>query len=145
MNKAFDTIDGQEELPKWFKTAAAVLKNIKNGSLVIELPDKRSFLFDSNSVGPSGVLKIKHNDFFTRLLREGENGFSEAYMDGWWDTPDLLDLLDFMLENKIEVKGSLPGAGLVRLYENILHWFRSNTKRQARKNISAHYDLGNDF
>ena len=101
MNKAFDTIVGQKGLPKWFKPAANVLKNIKTGSLVIELPDKRSFLFDSNFVGPSGVLKVKHKDFFTRLLREGENGFSEAYIDGWWDTPDLLELLDFMLENKI--------------------------------------------
>ena len=66
-------------------------------------------------------------------------------MDEWWDTPDLLELLDFMLVNKIEVEGSLPGAGLVRLYERFIHWFRSNTKRQARKNISAHYDLGNKF
>ena len=145
MNKAIDTIDGQKGLPKWFKTAADVLKNVTNGSLVIELPDQRKFLFDSKCAGPNGVLKINHKDFFTRLLREGENGFSEAYMDGWWDTPDLLELLDFMLANNIEVEGNLTGAGVVRLYEKILHWFRSNTKRQARKNISAHYDLGNEF
>ena len=145
MSKPFTSIEGQTNLPKWFKTATFLLKNIKVGSLIIELPDNRQFLFSSNMHGPKGILLVKNNDFFTRLLREGENGFSEAYMDGWWDTPDLLALLDFMLENKVEVEGSLVGARALKLYENVLHWFRSNTKRQAKKNISAHYDLGNKF
>ena len=145
LTKLYDSTDGHSELPKWFKTAAIVLKNIKAGSLIIQIPDKRRFLFSSKNEGPKGILIIEHKDFFTRILREGENGFSESYMDEWWDTPDLLELLDFMLVNKIEVEGSLPGAGLVRLYERFIHWFRSNTKRQARKNISAHYDLGNKF
>ncbi len=145
MSKLFTSIEGQRNLPKWFKTTTFLLKNIKAGSLIIELPDKRQFLFSSNIPGPKGILLVKNTDFFTRILREGENGFSEAYMDDWWDTPDLLALLDFMLENKVEVEGSLVGARAFKLYENVVHWFRSNTKRQAKKNISAHYDLGNKF
>ena len=145
LSKLFKTVDGQRNLPKWFKTAALLLDSISIGSLIIELPDKRQFLFSSENPGPEGVLLVRHKDFFTRLLREGENGFSESYMDEWWDTPDLLMLLDFMLANKIVVEGTLPGARLVRFYENFVHWLRSNTKRQAKKNISAHYDLGNKF
>ncbi len=145
MSEIFTTVDGHRNLPKWFKASVLLLNNISVGSLIIELPDKRRFLFSSGNAGPDGILLVKHKEFFTRLLREGENGFSEAYMDGWWDTPGLLMLLDFMLANKVEVEGSLPGARLVRFYENLVHWLRSNTKKQAKKNISAHYDLGNKF
>ena len=145
LSKIFKTVDGQRNLPKWFKTAALLLDSISIGALIIELPDKRQFLFSSENPGPEGVLLVRNKDFFTRLLREGENGFSESYMDEWWDTPDLLMLLDFMLANKIVVEGTLSGARLVRFYENFVHWLRSNTKRQAKKNISAHYDLGNKF
>ena len=56
LSKLFKSVDGQKNLPKWFKTAALLLDNISIGSLIIELPDKRQFLFSSANPGPEGVL-----------------------------------------------------------------------------------------
>lgn len=66
-------------------------------------------------------------------------------MDGWWDSPDLQALLDVALINNDAVSNGFPGAGLVRALERFRHWLRANTKRGSRRNISYHYDLGNEF
>ena len=78
-----------------------ILKNMRCGSLEIILPDSRSFIFRGIEEGPKGIIFVKNNDFFSRLVREGENGFPESYMDGWWDTPDLLTVLDVIFLNNI--------------------------------------------
>jgi cyclopropane-fatty-acyl-phospholipid synthase len=82
---------------------------------------------------------------FARMVRDGEMGFAEAYMDGWWDTPDLQAVLDMALLNNENVSRSFSGAAFARMIERLRHWMNRNTKAQARKNISAHYDLGNHF
>jgi cyclopropane-fatty-acyl-phospholipid synthase len=69
----------------------------------------------------------------------------ESYMEGWWDTPDLMTFMDFVHDAEDEVVDGFPGQGLVRAYEKLRFWLQSNSKRQAKKNISYHYDLGNDF
>ena len=74
-----------------------------------------------------------NNDFFSRLVREGENGFPESYMDGWWDTPDLLTVLDVIFLNNKEIGYSFPGVFLLRSYERLVHWWQSNSKKQAKK------------
>ena len=66
-------------------------------------------------------------------------------MDGWWDTPDLQAVLDFFLLAGDDIYDDLIGTSVVRLYERLNHWLKSNWKFQARKNISYHYDLGNQF
>ncbi len=88
---------------------------------------------------------MRRDDLFARVAREGELGFCEAYLDGWWDTPDLQVLLDVLLSSQNWVRRSHPTAALVRAYEQFMHWMKSNSKAQAKKNISAHYDLGNAF
>ena len=132
-------------LPRWFNGISIILKSIRKGSLQIILPDKRSFLFEGKEKGPQGKIFVKNNDFFSRILREGENGFPESYMDGWWDTPDLLSVLDVIFLNNKEIGYSFPGGFLFRNYERLVHWWHSNSKKQAKKNIFYHYDLGNEF
>ena len=66
-------------------------------------------------------------------------------MDGWWDTPDLLAVLDVVMLNNKEIGYSFPGTFLFRYYERLIHWWNSNSKKQAKKNIFYHYDLGNEF
>ena len=136
---------GQSGLPRWFQTSFAILRKLRSGRLELRLPDGREFAIDGPEPGPCGRMEIRNPGFFTRLAKDGDIGFAEAYMDGWWDTPDLQALLDVILENNDEVGRSFPGAGLVRAYERIRHWLRSNNKFQARRNISHHYDLGNEF
>mgnify|MGYP001165226605 FL=1 len=137
--------DNQSDLPRWFSAISLILNNLKFGELKVVLPDKRSFEYVGKLDGPKASIFVKNVEFFSRLVREGENGFPEAYMDGWWDTPDLLAVLDVVMMNNKEIGRSFPGGFLFRNYEKLVHWWHSNTKKQAKKNIFYHYDLGNDF
>jgi len=82
---------------------------------------------------------------YFRLIREGDLGFSEAYLDGWWSTPDLMSFMDLVSDDAEAIYDGFPGQKLISTYEKLRFWWQSNSKRQARKNISYHYDLGNEF
>ena len=142
---AFDTTDGQPDLPRWCETVFSIIKRIEQGQMSFSLPDGRTFVARGDLPGPVGHFDVHDGRLFTRLVREGETGFGEAYMDGWWDSPDLQALLDVALINNNAVARRFTGAGLVRTYERFRHWLNSNTKSGSRKNISYHYDLGNEF
>ncbi|MEM7507916.1 MAG: cyclopropane-fatty-acyl-phospholipid synthase family protein [Pseudomonadota bacterium] len=136
---------GQVGLPRWFETFFGIISRIEQGSLQIALPDGRIFAVTGQMAGPSGRINIRETGFFSRMLRDGETGFGEMYMDGWWDTPDLHALMDLLLLNNHQIARPFTGAAVVRAYERLRHWLRSNTKAGSRKNISHHYDLGNEF
>ena len=140
------TTKGQANLPRYFSAALEVLKGLGAGRIDFVLPDGRRFRAEGGKPGPAAEIVVHNPDTFARLLREGDLGFCDAYLDGWWSTPDLQALLDLvqMPENDA-VNDGFPGMGLVRAYERLRFWLQSNSKRQARKNIQYHYDLGNDF
>lgn len=135
----------QSNLPRYFGPVFDILSNIPRGRIDIELPDGRLFRAEGKSAGYVTAITIHNNDIFARLIREGDLGFMESYMEGWWDTPDLMTFMDFVHDAEDEVFDGFPGQGLVRAYEKLRFWLQSNSKRQAKKNISYHYDLGNDF
>ena len=141
----FETMTGQTGLPRWCETVFALLRRIEIGSMSFTLPDGRTFLARGRNHGPQGHFDVRNPGLFTRLVREGDLGFTEAYLDGWWDTPDLQALMDVALLNNDQIGYSFPGRGLVRAYERLRHWLRANTRRGARRNIAYHYDLGNEF
>ncbi len=138
-------VKGQPNLPRWFSSIFKMIQSPNAGSLIIQLPDNRKFIVESKKPGANAYIVVKNEHFFSRLVREGQNGFSESYMDGWWDTPDLQAVLDFFLLAGDDIYDDLIGTSVVRLYERLNHWLKSNWKFQARKNISYHYDLGNQF
>ncbi len=90
-------------------------------------------------------MDVKNLETFARVARDGELGFAEAYLDQWWDSPDLQALLDVLLMSSHVVSRRRVGAGLVRAYEKLRFWLHSNTPMQSRRNIACHYDLGNAF
>jgi cyclopropane-fatty-acyl-phospholipid synthase len=146
MSEVFiNELRGQANLPRWFSSLFNMLKDPDFGSLVIQLQDGRQFMVKGKTAGANAKIIVKNENFFSRLVREGQNGFSEAYMDGWWDTPDLQAVLDFFLMAGDRLYEELIGASIVRFYERFNHWLRSNWKFQAKKNIAYHYDLGNQF
>ena len=134
-----------EATPRYFKAVLAIVRNLKSGSLTFVLPDGRRFETKGAAEGPAGEIIVRNPDLFGRMVREGDLGFAEAYMDGWWDTPDLQSLLDVVLLNNDNVGRGFPGQFIVRAYERLRHWMNRNTKSGSRKNISHHYDLGNEF
>jgi len=136
---------GQDNLPRYFGPVFDKLQSLPRGRVDIILPDGRHFRAEGTEPGYIAELHVHNPDIFARLIREGDLGFCEAYMDGWWSTPDLMAFMDLVHDEAEEVYDGFPGQTLVRAYERLRFWLQSNSKKQARKNISYHYDLGNDF
>ncbi|QYX57953.1 cyclopropane-fatty-acyl-phospholipid synthase family protein [Roseovarius sp. SCSIO 43702] len=136
---------GEAGLPRYFKPVFETLKKARSGRIDVRLPDGRVFRAEGAEPGPVAEVHVHESDSFARLVREGDMGFSDAYLEGWWSTPDLQALMDFFtMENEAIYEG-FPGMSILRAYERLRHWLRRNSKRQARRNISYHYDLGNEF
>jgi cyclopropane-fatty-acyl-phospholipid synthase len=136
---------GQANLPRYFAQAFEAAQRLQHGRIDFRLPDGRVFRADGVKPGPAAEITILNPDTFARLIRDGDLGFSEAYLEGWWTTPDLQGFMDLVTVGNSEVYDAFPGFALVRAYERLRFWLQSNSKTQARKNIAHHYDLGNEF
>ena len=137
---------GQTDLPRYFARIFEVVGKMRRGRLDIVLPDGRTFRAEGSEPGFIAVVNVHDLDVFTRVIREGDIGFSEAYLDGSWSTPDLMSFMDLMHDGDAEeIYDTFPGQFWVRAYEKMRFWLQSNSKLQAKKNIAHHYDLGNDF
>ncbi len=139
------TTKGQKDLPRYFPQAFAMAGRLTNGQLDFVLRDGRRFRVTAPKAGPSAEIRVQSDDLFARLIREGDLGFSESYLEGGWDTPDLQAFMDLVHVDNNALYDAFPGMGLLRAYEQARHWLRGNSRSQARKNISHHYDLGNAF
>ena len=139
------TTDGEQNLPRYFARAFAMLKDMNTGRIDFVLPDGRRFRAEGHRPGHVAEVHIHNNDLFARLIREGDLGFCDAYLDEWWSTPDLQAFMDWVHADNDAIYDGFPGLGLVRQFEKFRFWLQRNHREQARKNISYHYDLGNDF
>ena len=137
--------NNQQNLPRYFARVFDLVGKLNSGRVDFILPDGRRFRAEGSKPGPVAEVTINNPDVFARLVREGDLGFCDAYLDGWWTTPDLQAFMDFIHADNDDMYDGFPGMALVRAWEKARFWFQSNTKRQALKNISYHYDLGNDF
>lgn len=136
---------GARDLPRWFSPAFSTLSKLQRGSVDVTLPDGRVFRAEGREPGVQAALQIHNDDLLARVMRDGDVGFAEAYMDGWWDTPDLQALMDVVCDTE-SVSFGYPGQSLVRAYEKArFAVVNRNTRAQAKKNIAHHYDLGNEF
>ena len=137
--------NNQQNLPRYFARVFDLVGKLNSGRVDFILPDGRRFRAEGSKPGPVAEVTINNPDVFARLVREGDLGFCDAYLDGWGTTPDLQAFMDFIHADNDDMYDGFPGMALVRAWEKARFWFQSNTKRQALKNISYHYDLGNDF
>lgn len=135
----------QDGLPRYFKQVFDQVTNMNTGLLDFVLSDGRTFRAEGKNPGPFAQVNINDDDIFARLIREGDLGFCDAYLDGGWSTPDLQAFMDWAHADNETLYDGFPGMSLVRAYEKLRFWLQSNSKRQALKNISYHYDLGNEF
>jgi cyclopropane-fatty-acyl-phospholipid synthase len=140
------TVQGQAGLPRYFAAVFEAATRLGEGRLDFVLPDGRRFRAEAPLPGLQAEVTVENPELFARLVREGDLGFCDAYLDGWWTTPDLQAFLDLIQRPANNVVGDgFPGLALVRAYERMRFWLQSNNRRQAKKNIAYHYDLGNDF
>ena len=140
-----NSTDGQDNLPRYFARVFAMAQDMNTGRIDFVLPDGRRFRAEGKKPGFVAELNIHNNDLFARLIREGDLGFCDAYLDEWWSTPDLQAFMDLVHADNDGLYDGFPGMGLVRTWEQFRFWLQRNNKAQARKNISYHYDLGNEF
>ena len=122
-----------------------MLRGLRVGTLDVTLPNGELRSFRGTEPGPHGVLHIRSGAMIGHVLRGGEVGFGEAYLDGLWDSPDLSPLLAVMYLNEPYYKGPYEKNIFGRFYGWLRHKLRANTKSGARENIEHHYDLGNEF
>ena len=141
----FRSIDNQQNLPRYFSRVFDLVGKLNSGRVDFVLPDGRRFRAEGKCPGPVAEITINNPEVFARLIREGDLGFSDAYLDEWWTTPDLQTFMDFIHADNDDMYDGFSGIAIVRAWEKVRFWFQSNSKRQALKNISHHYDLGNDF
>ncbi|THB80402.1 MAG: DUF1365 family protein [Desulfobacteraceae bacterium] len=124
----------------------SAFRKIVTGRLIIEEPSGTKILCGPGAGGPIAGIRIISPAFFTRVVLDGEIGFGEAFTDGLWDTPDLVNLTRLLILNRdCFSDGNMVTSFLTRIREKIAHEKRKNTVENARKNISDHYDLSNAF
>ncbi|MFT4097503.1 MAG: cyclopropane-fatty-acyl-phospholipid synthase family protein [Rhodoblastus sp.] len=117
---------------------------VENGRFEIALPDGQVFVFGGKAPGPQARMNI-HDYAFARAFAHGDIGVAESYMRGEWSTPDLTAFLELFCVNQQAIERLLAGKPFVRFAQMAWHWLHRNTRAGARRNIHAHYDLGNSF
>ena len=121
------------------------LKKIKNGYLhLVDAKEKEHFFGDNKSLLKVSI-KINNPNFTSKLLRKGSSGLAESYIKGEFETDDLPSLIELSAKNinvTYKFSGFFQFSILTHLLNKIIF---SNTKARSKKNISSHYDLGNEF
>ena len=132
--------------PAAFRTVVRIASdNWEYGRLAFVLPSGRTLQIEGKKSGPDARLIVRDFRFVSRVLAAGDIGFGEGFMAGEWDTPDLSALLEAFTANLDRLTRLMDGNFFVRGVNSLLHSLNRNNKRGSRRNILAHYDLGNAF
>jgi cyclopropane-fatty-acyl-phospholipid synthase len=128
------------------RVALAAARRIRTGCLAVELPDGARHVFGDRASARRAEIRVHDMAALQRILVNGETGAGEGYMDGLWSSPDLVALIELASLNRASLALSagwwrVPG----QLVRTLAHRARRNTRAGSRRNIAAHYDLGNDF
>lgn len=134
-----------EGVPAAGHALLVLAKNLKVGALTLRMPTGKTSLFRGQAAGCEAELHILDWRACTKILYAGDIGFAEAYGNGWLDSPDLTTVIKLALQNEVAFKTAVSGSWLGRIWHSLLHRLRRNSKAGSRRNIHAHYDLGNEF
>ena len=132
-------------LPRLAQIAFSYAARIRRGTLDVTLPDGRQIRFGGGEPGPAAIMTVHSYKFAWRLLKAGDIGIAEAYLRKEWDTPDLTQFLYIFCINHDLISPLFEQKGAMRFIQALQHWLKRNTRAQARRNIFAHYDIGNTF
>jgi cyclopropane-fatty-acyl-phospholipid synthase len=133
------------DLPMLVRKAFGYAMDLKQGELTVQLPNGRRYLFCGPRPGPAAEFVVHDFSFAKRLFEGGDIGLAEAYIAGEWDTPDLTAFLYLFCVNHEAVTTLLPGRPFVKLLQRFQHWLNRNSRTGSKRNIHAHYDIGNAF
>lgn len=131
-------------LPGAVRILFAMLARLTWGSLTVSGPNGFRAEFGGQE-GVSAHIEFRDWEICSEIMTGGDNAFAEGYMQQRWESPDLVALLTVAAYNMQALEKTFYGSWLRQLVFRIVHALRSNTRKGARRNIEAHYDLGNDF
>jgi cyclopropane-fatty-acyl-phospholipid synthase len=132
--------------PAAFRAAVRIFaRNWLWGSMTFVLPSGREVPIQGREPGPAARVIIHDFKFMRRVMAAGDIGFAEGLVAGEWDTPDLTAVLASASLNFDRLARVFNGNPLMRVVNFLTHLRRANTREGARRNIHAHYDLGNAF
>lgn len=118
---------------------------LAEGGIEATLPDGSVRLLGMRRAGPVAVVRLRSWRSLVRLAASGSVGWYKAWELGEWASPDPVPLFDLFMRNAASLGRTARAKGLFRLVNRIAHRLRANDRDRARRNIEAHYDLGNDF
>jgi cyclopropane-fatty-acyl-phospholipid synthase len=137
---------------KWQQSVVLKLfSRMQKGYMRITLPDSESVVLGEPSSYLKAEMRIVNPDFFKKCIWYGDVGFGESYVDGDWETDSITDVIRWFILNIDDssvISGSRRQFSPINMFKAMNRWYhrsRENTLKIARRNISEHYDLSNDF
>ena len=118
---------------------------LEHGTMLARLPDGSERLLGGRGEGPLAEIEITHWNALLRLATGGSAGWYQAWEAREWSSPDPVQIFALFMQNAGHLGGIARAKGPWRWLLRRLHWLQRNTRDGARKNVAAHYDLGNDF
>jgi len=131
--------------PVWGHVLAQCARKISDGELVLRFANGAEHAIRSLRPGPTAIIEFARARALPRILFGGALGLAESYMHGEWSSPDLPSVIAFGARNMNRLGGQLREIHPLRAIHAIKHRLRPNTRTGSRRNIAAHYDLGNAF
>jgi cyclopropane-fatty-acyl-phospholipid synthase len=136
--------------PAAARTVFALLGQLHTGTLDVQLPDGSLAHFGGRSdatvdAGPRASLRLNDWRVCAAAMKSGDIGFAETFIDGGWTSPDLVALLELFIANRQAIDKIIFGSWWGSLAYRVKHLLNRNSRRGSRKNIHAHYDIGNPF
>jgi cyclopropane-fatty-acyl-phospholipid synthase len=131
--------------PPFIRALFVLLDRLQRGRLTITLPNGARAEFGGPAPGAHADIHILDWRMARAVMLRADIGLGEAYRDGWFETSDLTKLLMLATENAEALEPAFFGSRFATFFHRLLHACNLNSKRGARKNIAAHYDLSNPF
>jgi cyclopropane-fatty-acyl-phospholipid synthase len=132
------------DMPLAARQVLPLLQKLQHGRLHLRLPDGSESVYGQGEQ-PNASLVVHDWGVFAAAMRSGDIGFAESFIAGEWETPDLCALLRVFIANRNALEDVIYGHWWGQLAHRLRHWLNRNTRSNSRKNIHAHYDLGNAF
>ena len=138
--------DLPQSAPAAARAVFRLMKKLRHGTLDVFMPDGSSARFGQPVEGElRAVLNLRNWNVCGASMKSGDIGFAETFIAGDWTSPDLTSLLKLFIANRDEVEAVIYGTWWGSLLYRARHLFNRNSRSGSKKNIHAHYDLGNAF